>query len=150
MELGVKECDDPYGIAADRGQADRKTPERFSLQHVYDLGHGRQRLDGCTPLSPDLVVIESVKSDEADDAPGKDDGFTVNDIVIASNCQSVQLRAERDNRYDGRVYLVTLRLTGNSAAAGSKAVFRVEVPLLQGGTATAGSPVLVKLSNCQP
>ena len=55
------------------------------------------------------VVIEKVTSDEPDNAPGGGDGNTSNDIVIAGNCKSVQLRSERDENKNGRVYAVTLR-----------------------------------------
>ena len=54
------------------------------------------------------VVIENATSDEVDNAPDPGDGNTINDIVIASDCKSVQLRAERDGTKDGRVYSVKL------------------------------------------
>jgi hypothetical protein len=49
------------------------------------------------------VVIEKVTSDEPDNASGGD-GNTSNDIVIADDCKSVQLRSERDGTKNGRVY----------------------------------------------
>ena len=57
------------------------------------------------------VVIAQVTSDELENAPGSIDGNTINDIVIAADCKSVQLRAERNGSLDGRVYTVTLRVT---------------------------------------
>jgi endo-1,4-beta-xylanase len=72
------------------------------------------------------VVITQVTSDEPDDGNG--DGNTVNDIVIAGDCRSVQLRAERAGPLNGRVYNVTMRVTdasGNSTTRSAK----VTVPL---------------------
>src|SRR4030095_16904910 len=41
-------------------------------------------------------VIQKVSSDEPEDSASGGDGNTLNDIVIAANCKSVQLRRERD------------------------------------------------------
>ena len=56
------------------------------------------------------VVIEKVTSDEVDNNSGGSDGNTINDIVIAANCKSVQLRAERDSSLNGRVYTITFHV----------------------------------------
>ena len=72
------------------------------------------------------VVITKVTSDEPDNGNG--DGNTINDIVIAPDCRSVQLRSERAGPLNGRVYHVTLRVTdasGNSTIQ----VATVTVPL---------------------
>ena len=50
-----------------------------------------------------IVVIEKVTSDKPDNASGGD-GNTSNDIVIADDCKSVQLRSERDGTKNGHVY----------------------------------------------
>ncbi|MGI8735493.1 MAG: HYR domain-containing protein [Pyrinomonadaceae bacterium] len=55
------------------------------------------------------VVISQVSSDELEDGPA--DGSTVNDMVIAANCKSVQLRAERQASGNGRVYTITFKVT---------------------------------------
>jgi hypothetical protein len=73
------------------------------------------------------VVISQVTSDELDDNPTGGDGNTVNDIVIAANCQSVQLRAERDGALDGRVYTITFKVTDGNGLT-STATARVIVP----------------------
>ena len=52
--------------------------------------------DDCDGNVINNVVIEKTTSDEVEDSPGGGDGNTLNDIVIAGNCKSVQLRAERD------------------------------------------------------
>jgi hypothetical protein len=66
------------------------------------------------------VVIQKVSSDEPEDSPSGADGNTLNDIVIAPDCKSVQLRSERDGNLNGRVYTITFKVTdsfGNSATA---------------------------------
>lgn len=73
------------------------------------------------------VVIEKVSSDEPEDNPSGGDGSTLNDIVIAGDCKSVQLRRERDGNLNGRVYTITFKVTdsfGNTATA----TVKVSVP----------------------
>lgn len=80
--------------------------------------------DGCnTSLGVGSVVIDKVTSDEIENGNG--DGNTLNDIVIAANCKSVQLRAERDGGDNGRVYTITFRVTdssGNTTTTTAKVV----------------------------
>jgi len=79
------------------------------------------------------VVIQKVSSDEPENSNGAD-GNTVNDIVIAPNCKSVQLRRERDGNLNGRVYTITFKVTdsfGNSTTA----TVKVNVPISNNGTA---------------
>ena len=74
------------------------------------------------------VVIKKVSSDEVEDNPEGADGNTLNDIVIAPDCKSVQLRGERDANLNGRVYTITFKVTdsfGNSTTA----TVKVYVPL---------------------
>jgi hypothetical protein len=80
------------------------------------------------------VVIEKVSSDEPEDSPTGGDGSTLNDIVIASDCKSVQLRRERDGNLNGRVYTITFKVTdsfGNTATA----TVKVSVPKNNNGAA---------------
>jgi len=101
--------------------------------------------DNC-PISVDDVVIEKVTSDEAGNALG--DGNTINDIVIGANCRSVQLRAERSGKEDGRVYTITLRVR-DSGGAVTRADFEVSVPHSQNGVpAVKGATALTVLSIC--
>jgi len=63
------------------------------------------------------VKITSVSSDEPENAKGDRDGNTRNDIVIR-NAQTVKLRAERDEKANGRVYTINFKVTdlsGNTA-----------------------------------
>lgn len=89
----------------------------------------------CDP-SVDLndVVIQKVSSDEPEDNLAGADGTTLNDIVIAPDCKSVQLRRERDGDLNGRVYTITFKVSdsfGNSTTA----TVKVYVPINIGGTA---------------
>ena len=80
------------------------------------------------------VVIQKVSSDEPEDNASGGDGNTLNDIVIAPNCKSVQLRRERDGNLNGRVYTITFKVTdsfGNTATA----TVKVSVPITNGGPA---------------
>jgi hypothetical protein len=87
--------------------------------------------DSCSGNLLSSVVITSVSSDEPENGNG--DGNTNNDIIIAANCKSVQLRAERQGGGNGRVYRINLRVTdsgGNVATATAK----VYVPKNQNGS----------------
>ena len=80
------------------------------------------------------VVIQKVSSDEPEENPAGADGNTLNDIVIAPDCKSVQLRRERDGNLNGRVYTITFKVTdsfGNSTTA----TVKVNVPKNNNGTA---------------
>jgi len=86
----------------------------YRTVNVSDLvASASDNCDASVNLSK--VVISKVTSDEAEN--GNNAGNTNNDIVIAANCQSVQLRAERDGTSDGRVYTITFRVTDQSGNA---------------------------------
>jgi len=94
------------------------------------------------------VVIAQVTSDELENAPGSTDGNTLNDIVIAADCKSVQLRAERDGALDGRVYTVTLKVTDGSGDMAT-ATRRVTVRLSPGaGNAIDSGPAYTVTGGC--
>jgi CSLREA domain-containing protein len=105
-------------------------------------------VDGCnTSLNLNNVAIEKVTSDEPDNAPGGSDGNTTNDIMIAGNCQSVQLRSERDETKNGRVYVITLRVK-DAAGNVTRKDFKVNVPIGVNGTAVQGATAQTKTSSC--
>jgi hypothetical protein len=92
------------------------------------------------------VVIAQVTSDEVENKPGLSDGNTVNDIVIGPDCKSVQLRAERDNQGNGRVYTITMRVqdaNGNTSTVTSQIKVR---RLLQ--PAVDSGPQFTVAGNC--
>ncbi len=85
--------------------------------------------DSCnTALGVGNVVIEKVTSDEPDNGGG--DGDTANDMVIAADCKSVQLRSERNGSGDGRVYIITFKVSDGTNVTRKTA--KVVVPHDQG------------------
>ena len=69
-------------------------------------------------------------------------------IVIAADCKSVQLRAERDGNGNGRVYTITLQVTDASGNV-STATAKVTVPHSETGAAAVDDgPQYTVLSNC--
>ena len=87
--------------------------------------------DGCDGNLINSVVITSVSSDETENGNG--DGNTNNDIIIAANCKSVQLRSERQGSGNGRVYRINLKVS-DSQGNTTTATYRVSVPKNQNGT----------------
>jgi uncharacterized repeat protein (TIGR01451 family) len=104
--------------------------------------------DGCdSGVDLSDVFISKVTSDEVENGNG--DGNTSNDIVIAANCKSVQLRSERDGGGNGRVYTITFKVrdaAGNTTTATAK----VTVPKNQGnnGAAVDSGVHYTVTSNC--
>lgn len=110
------------------------TPTLWSPNHKYQTfsvtDFVTAATDSCnTSLGVGSVVISQVTSDELENSNG--DGNTLNDIVIAADCKSVQLRAERDGDGDGRVYTITFKVTDSSGNVGT-ATATVMVPKSQG------------------
>jgi hypothetical protein len=103
--------------------------------------------DSCDgTVGAGAAVITQVTSDEPD--KGNGDGNTSNDIVIAGDCRSVQLRAERAGPLNGRVYFVTVRVrdaSGNSTTRTVKVIAPFEIG---GTTAVDDGPALTVTSAC--
>jgi hypothetical protein len=80
----------------------------------------------------DDIVITSVSSDEPENAKGRGDGNTWNDIIIVDS-QTVKLREERQEDGNGRVYTINFEVTDASGntATGS---FQVWVPYTKNST----------------
>jgi hypothetical protein len=98
------------------------TPSMWPPNHKYQTFNVTNFVtsvfDNCGGVNVSDVLIDHVTSDEIENGNG--DGNTTNDIVIASDCKSVQLRSERSGAGDGRVYTITFRLTdthGNTTTA---------------------------------
>jgi hypothetical protein len=95
--------------------------------------------DLCDPsVSLSSVVIAKVTSDEPENSLG--DGNTLNDMVIATDCKSVQLRSERKGDGDGRVYTITFKVTDSSGNS-STVTAKVTVPKSQNGSPAVDSGV---------
>jgi hypothetical protein len=93
------------------------------------------------------VVITSVTSDEIENGNG--DGNTLNDIVIAANCRSVQLRSERDGGGDGRVYRISFKVT-DAAGNVATATATVTVPHSQNGSVAIDSGAKYTVNSACP
>ena len=106
-----------------------QTPVLWPANHVYHTFNVTDFVtavsDNCDSISVSDVVITQVTSDEVENSNGS--GNTLNDIVIASDCKSVQLRAERENAGDGRVYTITFKLTDTHGNVTTK-TSQVQVP----------------------
>ncbi len=115
--------------------------------HTFNVSDFVASASGCNGDLTSSVVIASVSSDEPEDNLSGADGSTLNDIVIAPDCKSVQLRAERDSNLNGRVYTITFKVT-DSQGNSTTATARVTVPVNQNGApavddgAAAGYTVL--------
>jgi hypothetical protein len=116
----------------------------YHTVNVTDLVSGAS--DNFDPgVNLNSVVITQVTSDEVEN--GNNDGNTLNDIVISSDCKSVQLRAERDGDADGRVYTITF-LARDSAGNTSTVTAEVIVPITNGGGAIDSGPHYSVTSTC--
>ncbi|HBB94346.1 MAG TPA: hypothetical protein DC054_03055 [Blastocatellia bacterium] len=118
---------------------------KYSTIKITDLVESASDL--CDPsVNINSVRIAQVTSDEPDNSGG--DGNTTHDIVIAPDCKSVQLRAERMGGSNGRVYTITFKLTdasGNSSTATAKVI----VDHSQNGSAAVDDgPHYTVLSGC--
>jgi hypothetical protein len=106
-----------------------QTPMMWPANHAYHTFNVTDFVtavsDNCGGLTVGDVVIEKVTSDETENGGG--DGNTFNDIIIAADCKSVQLRAERRNSSDGRVYTITFKVTDSSGNVTTK-TSTIEVP----------------------
>ena len=118
---------------------------KYATVKVTDLVAGAS--DNCdSSVGVGSVRIASVTSDEPDNSGG--DGNTINDIVIASDCKSVQLRSERMGSGNGRVYTITFKVTDASGNT-STATAKVTVPHSQNGSpAVDDGPDHTVLSGC--
>jgi hypothetical protein len=99
--------------------------------------------DGSVDIND--VVISKVTSDEIENGNG--DGNTNNDIVIAPDCKSVQLRSEREGGGDGRVYTITLKVKDSSGNV-TTATRKVVVP--KGNQTPVDSGVHYTVNGCAP
>ena len=126
-----------------------QTPSMWPPNHVYHTFTTADFIssvsDNCDSLSINDVYITKATSDEAENAGGS--GNTLNDIVIAGDCKSVELRAERINTGNGRVYTIYFKLKDSSGnfTTGSAKVYS---PKNQGDTPVDDGPQYTVTSSC--
>jgi len=85
--------------------------------HILMAGDERDSV-----LSASDVYITSVTCDEEDDLPGSGDGRTVDDIVLNSDCRTLDLRAERQGTGNGRVYSINVGAIDASGNVGTATI----------------------------
>jgi hypothetical protein len=117
----------------------------YANVQVSDLVAGAS--DNCDAgVNLSSVYISKVTSDEPENGSG--DGTTYDDMLIAADCRSVQLRSERAGNGNGRVYTITFKVTDASGNF-STATAKVTVPNSQNGSAAIdGGPLYTVLSGC--
>ena len=121
------------------GQTISLWPPNHKYQTINVTNFVVSASDGCDgTVTINNVVISKVTSDELENSSG--DGNTLNDIVIAANCKSVQLRSERDGGGDGRVYTITFRVKDASGNATTKTANVVVPHSNSGGGAIDSGP----------
>jgi sporulation protein YlmC with PRC-barrel domain len=103
--------------------------------------------DNCSELNVSDVKIVKVTSDEPEDMYGNGDGKTFEDMIIADDCMSVQLRSEREGTGNGRVYTVYLELTDNIGNIVTSVCF-VNVPHDMNSVAVDDGSVYEVLGDC--
>jgi uncharacterized repeat protein (TIGR01451 family) len=126
-----------------------QTPSMWPPNHKYQTfgvtNFVTAVTDNCDTISVSSVVITKVTSDEAENGNGS--GNTLNDIVIASDCKSVQLRSEREGGGDGRVYTIYFKVSDTSGNVGTASA-KVVVQHNPGETAVDSGPHYTVISNC--
>ena len=100
--------------------------------HTFNVSDFVASASGCDGDLTSSVVITSVSSDEPEDNLLGADGSTLNDIVIAPDCKSVQLRSERDGDLNGRVYTITFKVS-DSQGNTTTVTATVTIPVNQSG-----------------
>ncbi len=103
--------------------------------------------DNCASLSNSDVKIVKVTSDEDEDANGGGDGNTTDDMVIASDCKSVDLRKERQGNGNGRVYTIHMEIDDGNGNTGT-ATYEVYVPKNKNGNAVNDGVAYEVTSSC--
>jgi hypothetical protein len=126
----VKDIDAPVITLTDQTITLWPPDHKYTTVHVTDLVANASDLCDAS-VNINSVKIASVTSDEPNNSAG--DGNTTNDIVIAPDCKSVQLRAERIGGSNGRVYTITFEVTDSSGNS-STATATVTVPKSQSGS----------------
>jgi hypothetical protein len=124
----------------------------WSPNHKYQRVNAAQFIssviDNCGSIAAGNVVITKVTSDEPDNAPGNADGNTTQDIKIANTCKTVDLRSERIEGGNGRVYTIYLQVRDASGNVGAATAKAIAAPSQSGKTAVDNGVAYSVLSSC--
>jgi DNA/RNA endonuclease G (NUC1) len=144
----VTVVDDSLPVITLTGQAIVLSPSNHQYVSIDLSSLVASASDACdSTVDLSDVVISQVTSDEAGNGNG--DGNTSSDIVIAPDCKSVQLRAERSGSGNGRVYTITF-LVRDTAGNTTTATANVTVPKNHNGTAAVDDgPQYTVTGSCQ-
>ncbi|WP_412062671.1 PKD domain-containing protein [Rubrivirga sp. IMCC45206] len=122
-------------------------PPNHEYVTVYLADLGVTVADACdTSASAADVVIAQATSDEPENGAG--DGNTLDDIVIAPTCDSVDVRRERQGSGNGRVYELTLAVADGAGNVGT-ATYDVAVPKSRNRAAVKDAPQYT-VAGCAP
>jgi hypothetical protein len=127
------------------GQTPSMWPPNHKYQSFQVTNFVTSVTDNCDNVSVSSVVITKVTSDVIENGNG--DGNTFNDIVIAPDCKSVQLRSEREGNSNGRVYTIFFSVRDASGNVGTGTA-KVVVNHNPGETAVDSGPHYTVTSNC--
>lgn len=103
--------------------------------------------DNCADLTLADVKLTMVSSDEPDNSDA--DGNTDDDIVIADDCLSVDLRSERQGSGNGRVYTAFLEVIDDHGNAANASTF-ITVPHMENSVAADDGPAHTVGGVCTP
>lgn len=109
--------DDEAPVINFNGQTPSLWPPNHSYHTFSTSNFVTSVSDNCDSLSVSSVYVTKITSDENENGNG--DGNTLNDIVIASDCKSFQLRAEREGSGNGRVYTIFFKVVDSSGNVGT-------------------------------
>lgn len=145
FSVTIKDVTGP--VITTNGQTIELWPPNHKYQTIKITDFVTGASDLCDPtVNLGSVRIAKVTSDEPENSGG--DGSTLNDIVIAADCKSVQLRSERMGGGNGRVYTITFQVTDSSGNV-STATAKVTVPHSQNGSPAVDSgPQYTVMSAC--
>jgi hypothetical protein len=103
--------------------------------------------DNCTSLDKTDVTISKGESDEPEDALGIGDGKTLDDIVISSECQVVEVRRERGEDLNGRVYTIHFEVADQYDNVGT-ASCEIHIPIMNNHLAINDGVAYTEMGDC--
>ena len=146
-EQTVTVNDDEAPVITFNGVTPSMWPPNHNYRNFTNADFISSVSDNCDSLSVNDVYITKVTSDEAEESLTLGDGLTFNDMVIAADCKSVQLRAERVNSGNGRVYTIHFKLVDSSGNV-TTGTAKVHSPKNQNNGTIDDGPMYTVTSTC--